>query len=297
MRSTCHRLATGLLASLCLLTLPARAQDGARGACVAAYEANQKLRNEGKLTAARAELLVCTQQACPDFVRPDCIRWLSEVDAQMPSIVIAAKDPRGLDTPAVTVFIDGNKVAEGLDGRPIPLDPGTHQLRLEHAGSPPVEQQLLIQQGVKNRLIDVSFAGTSPPPQAMPVGPPEPLDEGRGQSVQSVMSYVFFGLSVPAWVTFAVFGIQGKNRADELNSGCGATEPSTCTEEEVGDAEQKLLIADISLGVGAGLTALGVGFLIWHFVRDPEPGSAAAGVSVSGAPTAGGAMGQLTVRF
>lgn len=51
--------------------------------------------------------------------------------------------------------------------------------------------------------------------------------------------------------SFAIFGIQGKNEVDDLQK-C----KPRCAEEDVDSARTKLIIADISLGVG--VVALGV---------------------------------------
>ena len=236
---------------------------------------------------------------CPDFVRPDCSRWLSEVDAQMPTIVVAAKDADGNDTTDVAVTVDGNRVADLLDGRPIPMDPGAHNVRFEHAGVAPIERRIVIQQGIKNRPIEVSFqvGGPEPQPPSYPAGP----EQVNGPNYTLlVLGSVFAGLSIPAFVSFAVFGLKGKAEADDLNNGCGNTEAG-CPAGLVDDAENKLVIADVSLGVGIGMFALGAGFIIAHFATgagDPEPSAIRWGV----APRVGdngidGAAGHVVVPF
>src|SRR4051794_29874474 len=73
----------------------ARADD--RHGCAAAAERAQALRGSAKLRAALTELLACSQPRCPAIVREDCVKWVSEVQEQMPTIVVRAHDARGRD--------------------------------------------------------------------------------------------------------------------------------------------------------------------------------------------------------
>ncbi|MEQ9323098.1 MAG: hypothetical protein RIF41_28285 [Polyangiaceae bacterium] len=266
-----------------------------RARCIEAYEAGQQRRQDGKLAAAREELLVCVQQTCPDFVQPDCERWLGEVNALLPSIVIAAKGPSGADTTAVRVFVDDQLVAEQLDGRPIVIDPGPHELRFEHGAEAPKRSSIVVQQGVKNRVVEVTWEAAPPVATAEPttVEPPPPPPE-RGQPV---VAYVLGGLGLAAFGSFAAFGILGKNEADDLNARCGDGAPpgGRCTESEIDSARIKLIAADVSLGVGAGLLAVGLGLFIHHHASAPDSETTALRLDLG--PTRGGAAGQLTLSF
>jgi len=292
-----------LLSLICVLAFSdgVFAQD-VRGQCIAAYESNQQLRKDGKLAAARTDLLKCVQDGCPDFVRPDCVRWLAEVEQQMPSFVVAAKDESGGDTIAVAVFVDGKEVADQLDGRPIPVDPGQHSLRFVH-NDKSIERNILIVQGVKSRVIDVSFMPNAPPPEQGSVVPvPDPdTTSGEVDKGQPIVAYVLGGLGVVGFVVFAVFGSMGKSEINELQDRCGdnAHKPEligTCPSEEVDDAHTKLVVADVALVAGSVLLAAGIGLFIYHHVSDPEPATAAL-VKWTVGPTVGGAAGQVTVSF
>ena len=287
------------VASLALVTSLSgvvRAQE--RQDCLDAYESSQQHRQEGKLQAARDELLICVQSACPDFVRPDCERWLGEVNELLPTVVVAAKGPDGADTSEVRVSVDGQVVAERLDGRGIPMDPGPHQLRFEHAGAPPKEQAIVVQQGVKNRVIAVNWAPPAPAPEPAP--PPPPPERG-----QPVVAYVLGGLGIAALGSFAAFAILGKREADDLNARCGDGAPpgGVCTQDEIDATRTKLVVADVSLGVGAGLVAVGLGLLIYPFASEPDDDAPALRVDLvslpaeAGATRPGGAYGSLTLPF
>lgn len=290
----------GLAAILAMVAAQhgARAQSDNKDACTDAYVANQKLRKDGKLSLARDQLLICAQEACPGPIKADCARWLSEVDQNLPTIVVDAKGRDGNDTVDVRVFVDGNKVAEQLDGRPLTIDPGAHTLRFEHDGAAAIEQKVVVQQGVKNRTVSVSFSSTTAPTPVPTADPTQKPPEDDGPPVPWAVVAVVGVLSLGAFASFAGFGITGKNDADELDRTCGenAEDPAlrkTCTDEQISDVRTKLIVADVSLGVGIAAAVVTIGLLIWNVTA--QSSSAAARVYVG--PTAGGAYGGLDLRF
>src|SRR5262245_34160024 len=86
---------------------PADAARVDKKTCIASSESGQKLRHDGKLRAAREQLLVCARPECPAVIRQDCAQFLNEVASSTPSVVIAARDTNGKETLAVKVTIDG----------------------------------------------------------------------------------------------------------------------------------------------------------------------------------------------
>jgi hypothetical protein len=153
-------LALGIVAFSCLV-VPARADDD-KEVCATSYENAQKLRRDGKLKDARKELVKCGNQKCPSVLVPYCVQMLHDVDEAMPSVLIVARDEKGSPTDDVRVIVDGERWADKLDGRPIPVDPGTHVLRVEHAGAPPWEDKVYVNEGEHSRRVDVSFAPKKP---------------------------------------------------------------------------------------------------------------------------------------
>jgi len=284
--------------ALALVASPGRSQETTppdTQTCLDTYAESQRLRKAGKLEAARRSLLVCSQAACPNVVKTDCVPWLAQVEKALPSIVVVAQDERGRDTLAVKVTIDGKVVAETLDGRPLVLDPGAHRVRFEHGSAPPIEQTIVAQQGVKNRRIDVSFAPDAPPPvaptaSAAPPGDQPPSSPDRGAPI---VGYVIGGVGVLALGSFAVFGLMGKAEADEYDETCAPTK--TCDENDVDRTKTKLLIADVSLLVGVAALGVGVGLVLHHELSDPEPDGAGARLELR--PLPGGAAGMLTWTY
>jgi hypothetical protein len=112
---------TGLIAAgLLLLSTPSFA-NGPKGGitkteCIDANTQAQSLRRDGKLSAARVQLLKCSDPGCPSIIRDDCTSRLDEVEKAQPTIVFDGKDGDGHDLVAVSVTIDGQPFADKLDG-------------------------------------------------------------------------------------------------------------------------------------------------------------------------------------
>jgi hypothetical protein len=253
-------------------------QEGEVVACVRAAEDSQSLRSAHRLRASFKHLLVCSQSNCPAVVRKDCSYWLTEVEKLLPSVSVQAVDRDGHDLTDVSVTMDGELLASRLDGLAVPVDPGVRTFRFEHVGSTPIEQKIVIREGQKGRLIRIAFDPRPPPP------PPPPAPAKRRYRVPAA-SVVFGAAGALALGSFAYFGISGRNDASELAEGCGKNK--TCSESQVSPIRTKLVIADVSLGVG--LVSLGAATYLF-FAGNEKPAPA-----VSADVVVGRDGGRLTV--
>jgi hypothetical protein len=169
---------------------------------VKAFESGQMLQKEGKLLAASEALVGCFEATCPPFLSKECSNVYAEVQVILPSITLRATDGQGRLLREVRVLLDGRLIAQRLGGRTIPLDPGVHQLRFENAHRPPVTTEVLIAEGVKNRLVSVKFsdAETEPASKAAAAGasavtpPPAP----PAKASPPIAAYVTGGVGVLA---------------------------------------------------------------------------------------------------
>jgi hypothetical protein len=245
--------------------------------CIDAYEQAQSLRMDGHLKAARDQLLVCNQPACPVLARDDCSRWLAEVQAAMPSIAVAAKDAAGKDVVDITVQLDGERVLDALFGRAFQIDPGVHALRVESPGREPIEQRIVVVEGEKLRAVNVVF---SAPTKALPPA----LPAAKARSNPPVLGYALAGVGAVGLAGFAYFATSGLSARQDLQSTCAPH----CAQDDVDAARRKLIIGDISLGIGTA-AALGAGYLL--FLRPRHDTTAAVQVGN------GGAYAVVTGRF
>jgi hypothetical protein len=228
--------------------------------CAAAYVEAQKLKQDGSFTKAREQLIVCAKDECMAAVKKDCVAWLDEVNAALPSVVVEAKGPDGKETFDVKVSIDGEVVSEKLDVKAIELDPGTHKFVFEYEGEEPIEQEVILRQGQKNKTLQVSFAPEkSESSTNEPEPEPEPIiDTGAAKNKPPTLAYVLGGVGVVALGGAGYFWLSGESKKKDLDSsGC---EPN-CDQGKVDSIKQQRLIGDIALGVG--LACIGTAAYLW----------------------------------
>jgi hypothetical protein len=220
------------LLALAAIVMPVRARADdtpkrTKDQCFDAYEHAQRLRKAYHLVEARAQLLACGSNACPAFVAQDCTRWLAEVEASTPTIVVLARGPDGAAIEDARATLDGRLLAKRLDGRAVPVDPGPHDLRCEGAGSS-VDQRVVVAEGAKNQQIVLRLG------QAREQPPPPPAS---AQRTWPTATWVLGGVAVAGAVSFAAFAIAGRS-----TQGCAPG----CTQGQVDDLRRDYLVADVS---------------------------------------------------
>jgi hypothetical protein len=272
---------------------------GARGAnetdaCIGAAEQSQPLQATGHLKAARELLLVCSRDVCPRVVRRDCKKWLANVEAAQPSIVVRVTDTTGEKLTDVTTTLDGAPLPGSL-GEAIAVDTGEHVVRAVRPGGATKEQQLTLRRGEQNRLVILTFearASTPPaPPPEKPAPAPAPAptpapapepdvtqtpdhaekpgsetppsDTGGekpppGSEPIPAVVWAVGGVSAAMLVTgVALWGV-GLSERSSLYSGCGMT-PAGCTQGQVSSSRSKLVAGDVFAALGVvGLGTAGV---------------------------------------
>jgi hypothetical protein len=241
--------------------------------CLTAYDGSLDLRRKNQLRATRAKLVICSSQSCPAEIRSECIGRVRDIDASMPTVVFEARDGAGKDLVAVSVKMDGDLLAERLQGSALPIDPGEHTFTFEVAGRPGIEKRLLILEGEKLRRERVEFAAIAP---AKPLAPP-PVTVARpvileqpqqspvekpGWSRSRPLALVLGGVGVAATGLGVAYGFVAMSRRETANNLCPT---SQCNGQDGSDAWNRAHSAgNISTGsfiVGAAGIASGV--VIW----------------------------------
>jgi hypothetical protein len=229
-------------------------------ACLASYERSQELRRQGGLKAAKDQFALCARPSCPKALSGDCTKWLEEVNNTIPTVVVEGRDTSGGETVSVKVSVDGQVVAERLDGRSIEVDPGMHTFRYEYGGKT-LEEKLVIREGERNRKVTANFApaSTKPEPDKGPTKaaerPAATAAPIRYERPVRPITYAAGGFALAGFAGFAFFGLQGKSKASDLKGSCAPN----CTDDQVKPLKTSYLIGDIFLGVGVvsvGVAAL-----------------------------------------
>jgi hypothetical protein len=271
--------------SILACALPVQAADGDKAgieACATASEAAQTLLDAHKLLAARAKLLVCARTACPAVIKRDCDELLSRADAAIPTIVLSVQDARGGDVIDAKVLLDGVALPNALQGQALRIDPGSHTLRFERAGSSPVELPVVAHEGERDREIRVRLgAAVASQPVTAPASPVAPAT-----TPPSWAAWTLGGIGVVGFGAFAALAANGQSQYNDCKtSGCSQSESASLERERVGGF--------VLLGVGVAASAASV----WLFVKNAHGrrGDTAAQLGVGA--TATGASVQLGGTF
>jgi hypothetical protein len=256
---------------------PAFAAEPTVADCLSASNESARLRLEHKLRQARDLLRTCVSDSCPAEIRAECTRRMDQVAMAIPSIVFAVRDGRDQrELSAVKVSMDGEVVADRLDGSAIDLDPGEHSFTFEAAGRPPLTATIVVHEGDKNRAEVVVLPATPPKEvegQTRPLAGTraeagaarEPVVAASGQEGRAMRTWGFVsgGLGAAELVVGGVFGGMAFGAWGQADKLC----PShvDCSEQALGkrhDAVVFSTVSDVGFIAGGALAALGVSLIL-----------------------------------
>ena len=267
MRKTVNRLLVSLAAttmtSWLLAEGVAMAANPTTPECLAASSASLQSLADHKLRLERSQLLVCAAMSCPAVIRKECLSRAEGVNAQIPTIVFEVKNAGGNELAAVKVTMDGEVVADHLDGNALTLDPGSHKFTFEAAGRPLVARTFILHESEKGRreIIVVGTDGEVPAPalaQApMPAAPSEPVapvapatipaethnDGGHGRK-RKVLGLVVGGGGVAGLVVGGIFGGLALSSLSTANGECPSH--SACSPKAISDRSTTLTYGNVS---------------------------------------------------
>jgi len=266
-----RKLALGGMAIVTALASPAvaRAQEKPAPAaapptkeqCADAYENGQRLRKAYQLRSAHDRFLLCAADSCPAFMKQDCARWLGEVDASTPTIVVLARDADGHALEEVHVTMDGRPLADHLDGRAMPVDPGQHDM-IYQSGDGTLTERVVVAEGAKNQQIVADFGK---PKREAPAPTPAPAASPVAIRPIPKATWVLGGIAAVGAVSFASFAILGRSVQS-----CAPD----CTRSQVDDLRRDYVIADVSWITGLVAAGAALYFYLTAPTGSPPPTAA-----------------------
>jgi hypothetical protein len=219
---------SAFLWSLALASLafcrPALAADPSTSECLTASEDSLKDGNEHALRAERRHLLICSASSCPTEIRKECMRRVEEVNAALPALVFEAKKGDGTDLTDVKVTMDGEVLADHLDGTALEVDPGKHTFVFETPGEDSITKELVVNEGVKDRRESIVFG---PVPTGGAVTPGDGAQATGGMPAQRVVALVAGGVGVAGLAAGGVFGVMAMQKKQEAEKVC----PHDCPDQ------------------------------------------------------------------
>lgn len=227
-------------AAITTATAPETASAAPKAECVDQLDRAQSLQTARKLRDARASYVACSAATCPELVREDCSKSLVELDSAIPTVVFSARAD-GHDVTDARVLLDGEAVASALDGHAVTLDPGSHVVRFERAGGGVSEVRLVAREGEKNRSVAAAFVTSTAPEKPK-------AESGRFP----ILPVVLGGTGLLALGGSLYVRLNADSQADHFRSTCA---PS-CDQSSRDALSDKLVVANVALGVGIGFIAL-----------------------------------------
>lgn len=242
--------------------------------CAHAAERGQRLRNAGDVIGARLPFTECARRTCPALIRTDCTTWLDETVNAAASVILHARDASG-EVNDVIVTLDGEQVADHLDGQSLSLNPGNHTIACTRQGGAQATAVVSLIAGDHDRPVEVRFPVPPPPAPVivtLPKSAEPPLAEAPSAPVEpkarrgaNVPAWIAVGTGAAAFGTAAYLGITGLSTMRELYRSCDTNCPA-----RFDDASTRLVWANVSLVVG--LVASGAATYFFITGRDePAP--------------------------
>jgi hypothetical protein len=266
------------------LPCPSHAQQApmaTKDLCAESYSKSQALKLEGKLLDARAQAISCGQSNCPAVIRRECLQGLlPDLDAMIPSVVFGVRTSDGRDVPTAEIFVD--RVPRLVDGKPILLDPGAHNIECEAKGFAHYQETIVASAGERNRFFSIIVKPLAP------AAAPEPAPPARAEQAAAspsalparaaadaprdlpMATYVLSGVGIAALFSTLYFGVTGLGDAHRMQETC----KPECDADDVASARTKIIVANVSFGVA--LAAIGAS--VWSalsFRAEPGRGSPA----------------------
>jgi len=201
------------------------------------------------------------------MVRDDCALRLDQLERLQPTVVFDAKDALGNDLSDVRVTIDGQPLAETLQGTSLQVDPGEHTFAFETPGRPSVIRSFVLHEGEKARrerivlaasYTETTASGLSPAPTAWPNG-----ERQQGGGERKAVAFVVGGLGIGGIAVGTVFGLLTISNWESSKSECSQT---SCPQpkEAVSDHDTAITDGTISTtGFIAGAVLAATGFALW----------------------------------
>lgn len=247
------RLATALLLLIAYASSSSRAAatKPAR-ACIEAHAEGQVERDAGRLLSARERFLSCSTEACPLLIRKECGELKAALQAEIPSIVLAAQDAAGRPSASARAEIDGRLSVPSFNGSAIELDPGLHRIEVVLPDGRSRVFELSVERAERARRVVVTFPANAPTKSA--------------DSSGNHLAYVVGGAGLLALGAWGAFAWDGTSKQASLET-CA---PRCTNRSEVDAMRRSYLIADVLLGVSVAALGTSAYLLISGGMGDDE---------------------------
>jgi hypothetical protein len=258
--------------------------------CSDAYTKGQEERLAGRLMSAREQFKLCSDPTCPTAVIPDCVRWITEVEADLPTVEVKASSVTGEPIENLNFWVDGVAIPRAELTHPVVVDAGPHVMRFEAPGYEPVqitnsmrpEDRKVPVVAVMRLLEKPVTPGAAAQESALKQPTPEVNDHHT-----PVAALALAGVGLVALGGSVYFDLSAKHKYDDRLASCG----HLCPESDASSVRSKALIADIALATS--VVAFGAAAWFYFSERSDRRPSTALGIE----PRPEGAQARLRLTF
>jgi hypothetical protein len=248
------------LAGFLLVPEIARAENPTVEECLSASEGAVQSGQAHKLRAARARYIACSAPSCPGEIKKECVARVDQISRQIPTILFVVKDGSGADLAAVSVAMDGESLADRLDGTALAVDPGKHTFTFAAVGYPIRTKTIFVHEAEKDlreELIMQPAASARPLPVAVMDDAPK-----GGLGTARVVALVLGGVGVVGLGLGAAFGGVALSQKSSAEVACPGA--ACATRDGSNDWSHAALSGDVStVGFIVGAAALAGGLTLW----------------------------------
>jgi hypothetical protein len=282
------RISAGLavLSSFASVSEPAHA-DVSADVCSSSYAKGQEDRLAGRLFDAREAFEVCADPSCSASLSRDCKRWVTEVDADLPTVRVTVTDTRGVKLETFQAFADGTRIPDSELTQPVILESGPHVLRFEAVGYRPVELEKALRPSDRELEVRVILHALNEPlPGVTPTTDAAHQSDAMARGVP-VLAVALASVGVVALGGSLYFGLRSHDQYESLKASCAPF----CNPSQADSVRSKALISDVAL-----LTSVAAfGGAAWLYFGSRSAQRPAAALNVE--PSARGAGLRLRVAF
>jgi hypothetical protein len=253
--------------------------------CQSQHERAKLLELEEKWFEARAAMSRCAVPSCPLALRSDCALWLEQLAQLLPTFLLVIErddDAKG----QVRVELDGQRLELSEPPTPIEVVPGLHRLSVSLEGHPPIESQVSLDKGEKNRVVRVRFASSASVPAKTTPAPPPATSTSRPVPAST---YVLASGALVAFGVATALLVSAMTSLEDARQRCAPV----CSSQERASIDRRLLFADVAGGVGIVLGGLAG----YTFVTRPIASDSAGIASPPGVKAKAGFSVSLQGRF
>jgi hypothetical protein len=264
----------GVCAALLFTWLPA-AQSARKTTCASAWRDAKSLIKSGQLRQAKSSMLRCAVAACGARLRQECAQRVAEIEGEIPTIVPVVKDSGGNPLTELKMMMDGELVADKIDGRAVAVDPGPHQFTFEGKRGVLASYKTVILKGQRNRTMEVTLGAWGREPVVKTRVPPGFLAPSMKGADTPAFNLVYdeetsgggtrIGAGTYALAAVGALGLAGYGlttyQGNRENKRLDLCSPN-CSQASVDRIRRMYLVGRISLGVGAA-ALLGATYLFF----------------------------------